>query len=71
VAVGGGNTFHLVRQLQRTGLMQAIRQRHADRLRAAFIRSPWLLKLIIFAMVIQLIVNISQDNVRPFIYAQF
>ena len=27
VAVGGGNTFHLVRELQRTGLMQAIRQR--------------------------------------------
>ena len=25
VAVGGGNTFHLVRELQRTGLMQAIR----------------------------------------------
>ena len=30
VAVGGGNTFHLVRQLQRTGLMQAIRQRAFD-----------------------------------------
>lgn len=27
VAVGGGNTFHLVRELQRNGLMQAIRQR--------------------------------------------
>ena len=52
-------------------LMQGIRQRHADRLRAAFIRSPWLLKLIIFAIVIQMVVNLSQDNVRPFIYAQF
>ena len=30
VAVGGGNTFHLVRELQRTGLMQAIRQRAFD-----------------------------------------
>ena len=30
VAVGGGNTFHLVRELQRTGLLQAIRQRAFD-----------------------------------------
>ncbi len=27
IAVGGGNTFNLVRELQRTGLMQAIRER--------------------------------------------
>ena len=30
VAVGGGNTFHLVKELQRTGLLQAIRQRAFD-----------------------------------------
>lgn len=27
IAVGGGNTFHLVREMQRTGIMQAIRGR--------------------------------------------
>ena len=52
-------------------LAQGIHQRHADRLRLAYIRSPWLVKLLLFAVVIQLVINLSQDCVRPFIYAQF
>jgi len=52
-------------------LFQAIRQRHADRLRNAFVRSPWIVKLLLFLIVVQLVVNFSQDSVRPFIYAQF
>lgn len=49
----------------------ALRQRHADRLCHLFVRSPWLVKLLLFAVVMQLVINISQSNVRPFIYAQF
>ena len=52
-------------------LFQAIRQGQADRIREAFIRSPWIVKLLIFMIVIQLVVNFSQNSVRPFIYAQF
>ena len=52
-------------------LFQAIRQHQADRIKEAFIQSPWIVKLLIFLVVIQLVVNFSQDSVRPFIYAQF
>ena len=52
-------------------LFQAIRQRQADSIRDAFIRSPWIVKMLVFLIVIQLVVNFSQDSVRPFIYAQF
>ena len=52
-------------------LFQAIRQEQANRIREAFIRSPWIMKLLIFMIVIQLVVNFSQNSVRPFIYAQF
>ncbi len=30
IAVGGGNTFHLVAQMQKTGIMEAIRKRAID-----------------------------------------
>lgn len=36
-----------------------------------FIRSHWILKLLIFIFVLQLVINISQDNVQPFIYMKF
>ena len=49
----------------------ALRQRHDDWLCRMFVRSPWLVKLLLFAVVMQLVINISQSNVLPFIYAQF
>lgn len=52
-------------------LLHALRERHVERLKLAFIRSPWTLKLIVFAVIMQLVINFSQNNVQPFIYAQF
>lgn len=49
----------------------ALRQRHADWLCRMFVRAPWVVKLIVFAVIVQLVINISQSNVRPFIYEQF
>lgn len=36
-----------------------------------FVKAPWIVKLIIFLIVMQLVINFRQDNVQPFIYAQF
>ena len=51
--------------------LHALRQRHADALRAAFVRSHWLVKLLLTLLTLQLAINISQQGVAPFIYAQF
>lgn len=52
-------------------LLHGIRKSQADTLKEWFIRSPWLVKLILFIIVMQLVINFRQDNVQPFIYAQF
>lgn len=49
----------------------AIRQSSIGTLKEKFISSHWTVKLLIMLIVAQLAVNISQDSVRPFIYAQF
>ncbi|MCH4156808.1 MAG: MBOAT family protein [Muribaculaceae bacterium] len=36
-----------------------------------FIHSPWIIKLLIFIIAVQLVINFSQGNVQPFIYSQF
>lgn len=36
-----------------------------------FVRSPWIVKLAVFVVVVQLIINFRQDSIRPFIYSQF
>lgn len=46
-------------------------ERTTHRLRLWFIRAPWLVKFILFLLVVQLVINVSQESVRPFIYAQF
>ena len=52
-------------------LLHGIRKSQADTLKDWFIRSPWLVKLLLFIIVMQLVINFRQDNVQPFIYAQF
>lgn len=36
-----------------------------------FIRMPWILKVLVILVVIQIVINLSQDNIQPFIYKQF
>ncbi len=52
-------------------LMHALPTRLVDRLGDWFIRSPWLLKLIIFLVVVQLVIQFMSAEVAPFIYFQF
>lgn len=42
-----------------------------DIVEKSFIRSPWILKLIVFIVVVQLVVETSSEEVSPFIYFQF
>lgn len=49
----------------------AIKKRHHDWLKQRFIDSPWAVKLLLMIIVAQLVINMSQNSVRPFIYAQF
>lgn len=42
-----------------------------DRLGDRFVDSPWLVKLIVFLVVIQCVVELQQQDVSPFIYFQF
>ena len=42
-----------------------------DRLRSAFARSPWVIKLAIFVAVVQLVISFASADVQPFIYTQF
>ena len=41
------------------------------RIGAAFVRSPWIVKLLIFIVVIQLVLQLRGEDVPPFIYFQF
>ena len=50
---------------------QAIGRRGFLRLQARFILLPWIVKLLIFVLVIQLILQFQTSNVQPFIYYQF
>ena len=51
--------------------LHGLRKSHSEKLKDWFVRSPWLVKLVIFILVMQLVINFRQDNVQPFIYAQF
>lgn len=41
------------------------------RLSGLFVRSPWVVKLLIFIVVIQLVLELRSESVSPFIYFQF
>lgn len=38
---------------------------------AAFVKSPWIVKLLIFIVVVQLVIELRGEDVAPFIYFQF
>lgn len=46
-------------------------QRWADKVQFMFIRMNWVLKLIIFIIVVQLVIEFMSEEVAPFIYFQF
>jgi len=52
-------------------LAQFIGERGFIRLQSRFIRMPWILKLLLFILVIQVILQFQTSNVQPFIYFQF
>ena len=42
-----------------------------DKAGAWFVRAPWLVKLVMFLVVIQLVLELQGEDVAPFIYFQF
>lgn len=51
--------------------LHSIRQSDYKWLQQKFISLPWLAKLMIFLLVLQLVINFSQNSVQPFIYTRF
>jgi D-alanyl-lipoteichoic acid acyltransferase DltB (MBOAT superfamily) len=50
---------------------QALGRRGFQRLQARFILLPWIVKLLLFLLTVQLILQFQTSNVQPFIYYQF
>jgi hypothetical protein len=50
---------------------QAVGHRGFLRLQARFILLPWIVKLLLFLLAIQVILQFQTSNVQPFIYYQF
>lgn len=46
-------------------------QRWADMCEVAFVKSPWIVKLLCFLVVIQFVIEFMSEEVAPFIYFQF
>ena len=42
-----------------------------ETLESRFVASPWVVKLLIFIVVVQLVIEFMTENVAPFIYFQF
>ena len=43
----------------------------ADKCQSLFVKSPWIVKLIAFILVVQLVIEFMSEEVAPFIYFQF
>ena len=43
----------------------------ADKCQSLFVKSPWIVKLIVFILVVQLVIEFMSEEVAPFIYFQF
>ena len=52
-------------------LSQILQRRHVYMLQARFVWSSWLTKLIIILIVLQILIQLNQINIEPFIYNQF
>ena len=51
--------------------LHSIQETDYNWLQSKFINSSWLIKLCIFAVVMQLVINLSHHSIQPFIYTQF
>lgn len=52
-------------------VMHFVPQAWADKLQFNFIRAPWIVKILVFLTVVQLVVEFMTEEVAPFIYFQF
>lgn len=52
-------------------VLHAMRERHYYWLQEVFVRSPWLVKLLLFTAAVQLAIEFHSANVQAFIYTQF
>ncbi len=52
-------------------IAHALPHRWFDAMGQTFVRSPWILKLIIFIIVVQIVIQFMSEEVAPFIYFQF
>lgn len=52
-------------------IMHFIPQKWADRCQLIFVKSPWIIKLVIFLVTVQLVIEFMSSEVVPFIYFQF
>lgn len=52
-------------------IMHFIPQTYADKAQMIFVKSPWIIKLITFLIVVQLVIEFMTAEVSPFIYFQF
>lgn len=60
VMVVGALVLHLI-----------IKENMWHRMQDWFVKSPWIVKLLLFMVAVQLVINFRLENVSPFIYAQF
>ena len=51
--------------------LHAVRQNHLDKMKRWYINSPIMLKIILLIIILQVVVNYRQNDIQPFIYAQF
>jgi len=52
-------------------LLHSVKQPFWDRMQAVFVCSSIIVKILLFTIVIQLIIQFGSDEVQPFIYFQF
>ena len=52
-------------------IMHFVPQTWADFIQTSFMRSPWVVKLVVFLTVVQLVIEFMIAEVQPFIYFQF
>lgn len=51
--------------------MHAIPLKIVDKISDYFVRSPFILKVVLFIILLQLVIQLQNENVQPFIYFQF
>lgn len=52
-------------------LFHCIRIQQYEKVKTYFINAPWIVKVIIFTITVQLVIQFQSGNVQPFIYFQF